>query len=112
VTYLVALSSSTTVGTGGRVGAGGGWQWRWSTTVVVGKKAGDVTVESRPTAFGEQRPAGGRVSLLCHQFHGNKCQRGSIGYSVCLHVPLTSGVQSLYYAFFFHLYIYIIRVLH
>ena len=80
-------------------------------TVMVGKRAGDVTVESPPTAFGEQWPAGSWMSLLCHQFHGNKCQHGSVSYSVCLHVPLTSGVQFLHYAFFFT-YIYIIRVLH
>ena len=112
MTYLVALLLSTTVGTSGQqVGAGGGWQQWWSTTVMVGKRAGDVTVESQPTAFGEQQPTGGQVSLLCHQFHRNKCQHGLVGYSMCLHVPLTSGVQSLHYAFFFT-YIYIIRVLH
>ena len=47
MTYLVALSSLMTVGTSGQwVGAGGGWQWWWLTIVMVGKRAGDVTVES------------------------------------------------------------------
>ena len=77
VTYLVASSLLMTVGTSGQwVGAGGSWQWQSLTMVMVGKRAGDVTVESRPTAFGEQWPASGRVSLLCHQFHRNKYQRG------------------------------------
>ena len=75
---------------------GGGW-----VVVVVERQC--VMWQSRTTGFGNQRPAGRSGSYYAIKLVGNKCQRGSTGYSACCHVPFSSWVQFLHLAFFFDL---------